>query len=206
LPHGPASGTAIAAYRVSYRVRPRAFGPAAEREQMNNENIRLDPELESGSPRSSVNGEAIKDISRSFLRVVRSELHLATTEFKHAFRNVSGNSKVLLISAVIAALGVLPILSFLVIGLGRILNDNYWLSSLIVGLLMVGGGCVVAYGCIKRMRINDLSLPLTRRSLADEQRMLSGKVRSISDTTRSRIRETASLDTYRDTDADRRIS
>src|SRR4051812_48586206 len=84
---------------------------------------------------------AFKEIGMGITKLLRSEIRLATVELKESVRLMGKRSVTLIVFALIGALGILPLLAFFVIGLGRLLNDNYWLSSLIVAIVSfaIGG-------------------------------------------------------------------
>jgi hypothetical protein len=144
--------------------------------------------FESSRRAHSASASEVKDSATGLLK---SELRLAAAEIKHATGHVKAQSTTLLIASGAALLGLLPMMAFLVIGLGDILNHNYWLSSLIVFLVFTGIGGLVAYGAVKKMKAGDLSLPRTRRSLSETADGLSRTADELKDTARVRMHETA---------------
>ena len=107
----------------------------------------------------------ISDINRAIQRLVRAEFRLLQAEIKDASGRVGSDLRNAVIFSAVAMLGIMPFLAFVVIGLGRILNDNYWLSALIVSVLCFGIGGFTAYRAFQRITSEDLSLPHSRRSL-----------------------------------------
>ena len=107
----------------------------------------------------------LSDINRAIQRLVRAEFRLLQAEIKDASGRVGGDIRSAVMFTAIAMLGILPFLAFVVIGLGRILNDNYWLSALIVSVLCFGVGGTLAYRAFSRITAEDMSLPRSRRSL-----------------------------------------
>src|SRR5437868_6042078 len=79
----------------------------------------------------------------------------------------------------LAMLGVFPLLAFLVIGLGRLMGDYYWLSSLIVAVLCMGIGGSLAIRAYHRMKEKDLTLPHTRETLDEEIHAVDKKLHQI---------------------------
>ncbi len=120
--------------------------------------------------------QAALEISGSLGGVVRSDLRLATAEFKQAAAEFKSNVPAFFIASVIAILGVFPWMTFLVIGLGRVLGGNYWLSSLIVGLVFSGVGGLVAYRSLQKLKLMEMTLPRTRIQLLKEKKTLAKKV------------------------------
>jgi hypothetical protein len=107
---------------------------------------------------------AFKEVGLALSRVLRSEMRLATTELKESGKVIGKRSITMLIFAVIGALGILPLLAFFVIGLGELLNDNYWLSSLIVAIISFAVGGFMVYRSFKMLKEEDFTFPRTRRT------------------------------------------
>ena len=137
--------------------------------------------------RSPSIGAVLREIVDSFQGVIRSEIRLATVEMKDTVRHVSKHAQFAALFGVIALLGVLPFIAFLVIGLGRVLEDNYWLSSLIVAVVMIGIGAALAYKFAKQIGSDNLGLARTRRTLSEDKEMVSRKVQQISELTKRRV-------------------
>ena len=76
---------------------------------------------------------------------VRAESRLASTELRRSVKTKGKSSIRITIYSCLAALGILPFLSFLVIGLGVLLHSNFWLSSLLVSILIFTLGGVLVY-------------------------------------------------------------
>jgi hypothetical protein len=108
--------------------------------------------------------EILGDLYRNSKGVARQEIVIIKEETK----SVSEKSKlhgILLVSfGALAVLSVFPLLAFLVIGLGRMMNDNYWASSLIVGLLFLIGGGAGAYSSLKKLK-SDFQFPRSKATL-----------------------------------------
>lgn len=121
----------------------------------------------------------VAELTRNLVRVFRSELRLAAVELKHAASDVRSSSRALVGGGVAALLGVFPLMAFLVIGLGRLLGDNYWLSALIIGGAMVIGGGLVAYLAVRSMSFEKLALPRTRDTLQQDGELVGRKVREL---------------------------
>lgn len=131
-------------------------------------------------------GAAIQEIADAFGRMAKSEIQLAKAEARHAFSDFGRHIAMAVFFGVIALASALPLLAFAVIGLGRLLDDNYWLSSLIVGIVMLSVGGFFAYRYYRETRKDDLSLPNARESLRQERSILQHKLRDISEVTKRR--------------------
>jgi len=89
-------------------------------------------------------GELVKQLSADTSHLVRQEINLAKTELREsATHMVKGATKVGL-AAGIAIPGLLAFGAFLIIALGDLMNENYWLSALIVSLAMLGTAALMA--------------------------------------------------------------
>jgi uncharacterized membrane protein YqjE len=126
----------------------------------------------------------LKDLFQSVYDLVQSELRLAKAELKHNTKDVLHQVQSIGISAVIAWLGAQVLLAFAVIGLGSLIG-NYWLSALIIGLLLFIPGSLMTVMAIKRVRI-ETSLPASRSSLRNDYLVTSRKVQDIAEATRKR--------------------
>src|SRR4051812_9583872 len=105
--------------------------------------------------------EIIRDIRNVLMQAVRSEIKLARLEFLNAFVDVRKSAITFAIGTSAAILGILPLMAFLVIGLGALIG-NYWLSALIWTVVFMGVGGAVAYLSMKRMKVDNLALPHSR--------------------------------------------
>ena len=83
-------------------------------------------------------GELVKQLSTDTSHLFRQEINLAKAELKEsAGHMVKGATKVG-IAAGLAIPGLFAFGAFLIIALGDLMNENYWLSALIVSLAMLG--------------------------------------------------------------------
>jgi uncharacterized membrane protein YqjE len=133
------------------------------------------------------------EMSESIKAVIRSEFHLAKAELKENGTQAASYGKKMVIFGGVAILGIFPLLSFIVIGLGRLLNDNYWLSSLIVAaaLFIVGGS--IAYLMLKRIKSVDFRFENTRDSVVTQLKTVDRKLHEVTDVAKTK----ASLKTPR---------
>ena len=108
-------------------------------------------------------GIALGELGRSVKNLAQSEGALARAELKNSMTQLSKDILQEVIFGTLLVLSVLSFLAFLIIGLGRLLDDNFWLSSLILSIVLglVGGG--MAYRGLQKIKKNDLTLPRTRQ-------------------------------------------
>ncbi len=109
-------------------------------------------------------------VSLAFSDLARSELHLARVEIRAASADAKKNTIRAVVFGTIALLSVLSFIAFLIAAIGKLLHDNYWLSSLIVTFLFSAGGGGIAYLAFRRLAqegelAHDLSLPETRETI-----------------------------------------
>jgi uncharacterized membrane protein YqjE len=141
---------------------------------------------ETGSPKLSTGNtpsfsSVAHEVTESIKAVIRSELHLAKAEFKENGSQATRYGVRMAIFGVIAALGIFPLLSFLVIGLGKLLNDNYWLSSLIVSVVLFAVGGAVAYLMLKKIKQVDFKFENTRDSVVTQLKTFERKIYEVKD-------------------------
>lgn len=128
----------------------------------------------------------IRDIGLGVRGLVRSEVDLVKAELKETTRDLGKHAAMVGVFGALLSLSILPFLAFLVVGLGLILNENYWLSALIVSVVcaVVGGTfTVLAY---RRIRERDVSLPHSRDALSREAATVGDKLREINGSVRHR--------------------
>ena len=80
--------------------------------------------------------QLLKDLMFSCSALVRSEIKLAAVEARQSALEASRNFLKAAIFFGIAYFGAISLLAFLVMGLGELLDNRYWLSALIVGLVL----------------------------------------------------------------------
>ena len=125
-------------------------------------------------------GGAIRDITIAMSDVVRSEVRLAKAEMKDTGSKLGRQGLRAGLCGVFLFLGIFPLLSFLVIGVGVLLGGNYWLSSLIFAVVFLATGGLLAYRFYEKMRQEDYLFPETRTTMMNETEELRNKVRDFS--------------------------
>lgn len=125
-------------------------------------------------------------IARSATELVRSDWHLLKEEGKVAAARTASHSAQFAVYLWIAAMSAPPFLAFLVIGLGELLGDRYWLSALIVSLTLAAAGGTMAYLTARKLKDKDLRLPRIRETLNREMRAVSGRIENLRNATKRR--------------------
>jgi hypothetical protein len=115
-------------------------------------------------------GDALRDAQDGFRHMLRSEINLATTEMKIGAVGFTRRSKFLVIFAALAVWGILPFTAFLIVGLGVLLDGNYWLSALILTVLAVGIGGLGIKSHLRKVKDEGLAMRRTRRTIGRKLR------------------------------------
>jgi hypothetical protein len=105
---------------------------------------------------------ALHELRRSVKKLVQSESALARAELKQSLVDLGRDIAQAGILGLLLSLSALSFLAFVILALGRLLNGNFWLSSLIASLVLgsIGGG-MLSQG-IQKIKSADLTLPRTR--------------------------------------------
>ena len=95
-------------------------------------------------------GSTLQDLMGALRNLAKSEAKLIRAEVKSTLVETGRDTLLLVIFGMIAFLGLLPFLAFLIILTGQLLGNNYWLSALLVSLFFTGIG--VSLGAIVAKR------------------------------------------------------
>lgn len=96
-------------------------------------------------------GELLKRLSSDMGSLVSQELALAKAEMRDSVSQAVKGVTKLSIAMALALAGAISLTAFLILGLGAVLDDRYWLSALIVGVVELGLGMMAAKSAIKSM-------------------------------------------------------
>lgn len=111
-------------------------------------------------------GDLFRELSADASRLVRQEITLARAEMRRNARTLARDLASTAIWGVVAAVGGLVLVAFLVTFLGDLL-DNYWLAALVVGLLFMAVGGGLAYRALQRMQARQVQPRETMESLRE---------------------------------------
>jgi hypothetical protein len=91
-------------------------------------------------------GTLVRQLAEDSRILIRQEVALAKTEIQDSVRTVAKGAIAIGLGIGMLVVGLLVLTAFLVLGLGRLLGGEYWLSSLIVGsaLALLGGIALLA--------------------------------------------------------------
>lgn len=131
---------------------------------------------------------SVRELISSLTEVTRNEVALFKKEVQHEREVLTKNAIFLGIAGAFAMLAMLAFVSFCIIGLGGLMNGNYWASSLIVfGVLAILATVVGSYAYSRLVRVSHhLGAPLTTHSLKQEAAALESRVRDISEAVKRR--------------------
>ncbi len=121
-------------------------------------------------------GQSLQELMNSVVNLARSELKLMRAEVKETIKEAGRDSMWVALYASFALLGIIPFMAFLVIGLGMLLNNNYWLSALLVSLAFSLIGATLAIRMTRKIKNQTFSLPHTRESLQQEADLIRNRI------------------------------
>ena len=128
-----------------------------------------------GPPDDVPIGELIKRVGNDAGTLVKQEIALAKLELRESFKSLAKDAGKLGAAAGLAFLGALAVLAFAIIGLGDLLN-NYWLSSLVIGLVLLVAAWLTARAARHHMKQNSLAPEETVETLREYQRWAKHEV------------------------------
>ncbi len=123
-------------------------------------------------------GELFRQLAQDSATLIRQEMALAKTELTRSTGQAAARATGVAIGAVTAILGVLVLIACLVVGVGSVIG-NYWLSALIVGLLLLIVGGVLASSNLKKLRRIDYRPDLTLATLKEDKRWAQAEVQQV---------------------------
>ena len=141
--------------------------------------------IEPERPNGAAAGEAslstlLRQLADDGRTLVQQEIILAKAELGANARSFVKRAAMVLIGLVLIGLGFLVLLAFVVLALGRLLGDEYWLSSLIVGLALAAAGGITAIVGKRGLEETDLKpqqAVATLRESTDWARAEAGQMR-----------------------------
>jgi uncharacterized membrane protein YqjE len=131
-------------------------------------------------------GAVLRDIGLSAKDLIRSEVDLIKVELKDSAQKVGKHSAQVVMFGLLFALSIVPFMAFLIIALGEILDENYWLSSLIVALIFAALGGAMAYRAYSKIKTEDVDLHHAKDGWAREIDALKEKINELKMATQRR--------------------
>lgn len=100
-------------------------------------------------------GELFAELTRETTELVRQEVALAKTEMSHKAARVGRDVGFLAAGGAVAYAGLLALIAAIIIGLGQ-LGVTWWLSALLVGLVVAGIGAYLVYSGLQHLKKEDM--------------------------------------------------
>ena len=121
-------------------------------------------------------GELFSELTRELTALVRQEVALARTELTQKATTVGKNVGFLAAGGAVAYAGFLALLAALIIGLGQ-LGLPWWLSALIVGLVVAGIGYLLVQKGLTALKQLNLAPEQTIATLKEDKEWAKEQVR-----------------------------
>jgi hypothetical protein len=114
-------------------------------------------------------GDLLKRFGQDAGTLVRQEITLAKLELRESIKGLAKDAGKLGAAAGLGLFGGFAFLAFVIVGLGDLI-DNYWLSALIVAVLLLGAAAVMAKGALNHMKESRIAPEETRQTLIEDKR------------------------------------
>ncbi len=133
-----------------------------------------------GSPEESLSLlRLLRTLINDLAVLVRQEIALTRTEVRQNVRKVAGSAGGVAIGGGVVLVGVLVLVAFLIVGLGVLLGGAYWLSALIVALVLLIGGGAIGYLGAKRLSARGIAPTETVRSLSETKEWAGDEIQDL---------------------------
>lgn len=121
-------------------------------------------------------GELFSDLARETSTLVRQEVQLAKAELRQSAEQAGKSIASLLVGGAIAYAGFLAILAAIILGLGEA-GMPWWLSALIVGVVVVVIGLVLVMRARSGLQPENLAPRETIESLKEDREWVKEQIR-----------------------------
>ena len=146
--------------------------------------VRVDSAGRNGAGSEVPIGELLKRFGQDAGTLVKQEITLAKLELRESARSLAKDAGKIGVAAGLALFGGIALLAFVIMGLGDLI-DNYWLSALIVSVLLLGAAAVLLRGAMGRMKRNSLAPQETIATLKEDQRWAKREVQDLKQSLKS---------------------
>jgi uncharacterized membrane protein YqjE len=124
-------------------------------------------------------GDLFKRLTSDTTELVRQEITLAKAELREATSGLAADATKIGVAAGLALMGGLALTAFLVIAIGNLLGDNYWLSALLVGLVALGVGAVLVRNALADIKSRNFKPVQTLATLREDKSWASQQAREL---------------------------
>lgn len=121
-------------------------------------------------------GDLFRQLAQDSATLVRQEMALAKAELKSNVRSAVRDAVMVGVGGILALLGALVLLAFLVVAVGDAL-DNYWLGALIVGAVFVIVGGLLAMSNLKKLKQEEVAPTRTLETLKEDKQWLQSEIK-----------------------------
>jgi uncharacterized membrane protein YqjE len=129
-------------------------------------------------------GVLLKRFGQDASTLVRQEITLAKLELRESMKGLAKDAGKLGAAAGLGLFGGFALLAFVIVGLGDLLN-NYWLSALIIAVLLLGAPAVMAKGALNSMKESSIAPEETVQTLKEDQRWAKREVQEFKQSMRA---------------------
>ncbi|HEX8431660.1 MAG TPA: phage holin family protein [Longimicrobium sp.] len=123
-------------------------------------------------------GDLFRQLAQDSATLVRQEVALAKVEMTNNLKAAARAAVMVAVGGILALVGVLVLIAFLVIALGDALNE-YWLGALIVGLFFLIVGGLLAMRSLKRLKGESLAPGQTLETLKEDKQWAQSEIRQV---------------------------
>lgn len=124
-------------------------------------------------------GQLVRKLADDGRALIHQEITLVKTEVRDNVRTIAKDAAMLVVGGAVLAVGLLVLLAFAVIGLGVLLGDNYWLSTLIIGAAFCAVGAILLLSGGKGLKEDDLTPRQTAASLRQDREWAQTELRDV---------------------------
>lgn len=110
-------------------------------------------------------GELLRRVTNDSGELVRQEIALAKVEMRQSLSMLAQDATKASFGLGLALVGVLALATFLITGLGSLLDGRYWLSALIIGVIFLAIGIVLARNALADIKRRGIVPDQTAESL-----------------------------------------
>jgi uncharacterized membrane protein YqjE len=110
--------------------------------------------------------------------LVRHEIALAKLELRENINSYARDAAKIGVAGAVGLLGSLALIAFAIIGLGELI-DNFWLSALIIAVVLLTTAGVLARTAIRHLRRNRVAPETTVASLKEDKQWVAHEARDL---------------------------
>ena len=122
--------------------------------------------------------------------LVRSEVKLAKLEMRESARELAGDSVLLFVALGLGVLGIGALTAAIIMILGEILGDRYWLAALLVAVVFLLAALLAAKRGIAGLKSGAIKPEVTIETLQESSSWAKNEIRALK---RDRAREDRSI-------------